>query len=53
MTVTKGQEWRRLGMRFRIMGVIEGDVVYRYKGGSPEIMWWREFEKEFVLTEND
>jgi hypothetical protein len=51
MTVAKGQTWRRMGATARVMVVVEGYVVYRFKGAMPGLMHWKAFEREFVRVE--
>lgn len=51
MTVAKGQFWDRQGQTARVMVVVEGWVVFRFKGAMPGLMHWKQFEREFVRVE--
>ena len=50
-TVTKGQQYRRLGRTCRVAGVVDGYVVYRFKGAGMCICYWTDFLKRHVLVE--
>jgi len=48
-TVVKpGQRWRRFDRTARVLGVLEGYVVYRFKGAGVGVMYWRDFEQNFT-----
>ncbi len=47
--VRKGQRWQRLGREARVVGVLEGYVIYRFFGASMHCTWWRDFESNFSL----
>ena len=46
------QIWRRFGRDARVLAVLEGYVVFRFKGAPVHAMHWKAFEKNFVLKEN-
>lgn len=50
--VMRGQFWRRCGFSHKVMGVVEGYVVFRRKGGAPQLMYYKEFERNFVQIED-
>jgi hypothetical protein len=45
--VCSGQRWTRFGRECRVMAVIEGYVVFRFKRAMPGICHWRDFEREY------
>lgn len=48
--VAAGQHWCRLGRTARVLGVLEGYVVFRFKRATPGVMHWRDFESNFVAA---
>lgn len=50
-SVAAGQRWTRFGRECRVMAVIEGYVVFRFKRALPGICHRRVFEREYRPSE--
>ena len=53
--VAAGQTWRHpeLPITYRVLGVVEGWVVYRAPRCQPCVAWWRDFERNCVLVRSE
>jgi len=48
--VMRGQVWEAYGIRHRVMGVVDGYVVFRRKGCMPSLRYYKDFEQTFTLV---
>lgn len=55
MMVCAGQRWtrKRDGTEVRVMAVVEGWVMVRFKGAVPFISFWKEFQRNYMLTSGE